>query len=524
MQLFDTPSQSSAPSGPSAGMSFPSDGGGLPAPHGTNAGMSHLAQQLQSRGRGEDTMLVHMTPNEVNSLQGLAMAHGGSLTINPDTGLPEAGWLGKLLPTILGAALAATGVGAPLAAGIVGLGQTAITGDLKKGLMAGLGAFGGASLAGAAGIGSAISKNAFGALGDKAGILGAKMGAGTAAGTTAAKTAFLNAAAPKAIAAPAAAGAATPVAAGAAGAATPSAATSAFLNPAAPQFAAANAAPAVVAPAAKTGLAGFAQSFGDTAKAGLPGGMIGKAAPMLAGVGVMNSLSGAMTPSGSTVDPQSGAIDNSYTGPYYAEARPAKFAPTTEELLSSSKQRRYFDIAQPAIFNAQGQMVQPGSNTAPGTELWQPVANPKAKKGQDMYTWTPTMWKGSQMQQQMPGYAEGGKVHMDEGAFVMPARETAEFGNGSTEAGQRFLANLGGVPIRGQGDGVSDSISASIGGSTDARVADGEVLFQRPAVERIGRGDHKAGTKKLYSLMAKAEQSRKRAPRGGLNSLKVAAK
>jgi hypothetical protein len=233
-----------------------------------------------------------------------------------------------------------------------------------------------------------------------------------------------------------------------------------------------------------------------------------------------------MTPSGSAVNPQSGAIDNSYTGPYYAEDRPAKFAPNTEELLSSSKQRRYFDIAQPAIFNAQGQMVQPGSNTAPGTELWQPVANPKAKKGQDMYTWTPTMWKGSQMEQQMPGYAEGGEVQMDEGAFVMPARETAEFGNGSTGAGQQFLANLGGIPIRGPGDGVSDSIPASIGGykgggATQARVADGEVLFQRPAVERIGRGDHKAGTKKLYALMAKAEQSRKRAPRGGLNSLKV---
>jgi hypothetical protein len=67
-----------------------------------------MAQQLQSQGRGEDSMLVHMTPEEVNSLQGLALASGGSLTINPETGLPEAGWLGKLLPTILGAALAAT--------------------------------------------------------------------------------------------------------------------------------------------------------------------------------------------------------------------------------------------------------------------------------------------------------------------------------------------------------------------------------------------------------------------------------
>ena len=46
------------------------------------------AQHLASRGRGNDSMLVHMTPSEIQNLQQLALAHGGSLTINPDTGLP----------------------------------------------------------------------------------------------------------------------------------------------------------------------------------------------------------------------------------------------------------------------------------------------------------------------------------------------------------------------------------------------------------------------------------------------------
>ena len=49
-----------------------------------------LANHLQSAGRGEDKQLVHMTPGEVEGLQAIAMAHGGSLTINPETGLPEA--------------------------------------------------------------------------------------------------------------------------------------------------------------------------------------------------------------------------------------------------------------------------------------------------------------------------------------------------------------------------------------------------------------------------------------------------
>jgi hypothetical protein len=106
------------------------------------------AQHLASRGRGPDTTLVHMAPQEVAGLQALAKAHGGTLTVNPDTGLAEAGFLSSILPMVAGAALAATGVGAPMAAMMVGGGMTVATGSLQKGLMAGLGAYGGAGLAG----------------------------------------------------------------------------------------------------------------------------------------------------------------------------------------------------------------------------------------------------------------------------------------------------------------------------------------------------------------------------------------
>jgi hypothetical protein len=75
------------------------------------------------------------------------MAHGGSLTINPHTGLPEAGFLESVLPMVLGAGLAATGIGAPVAALMVGGGYGLAKGDLKEGLMAGLSAYGGAGLA-----------------------------------------------------------------------------------------------------------------------------------------------------------------------------------------------------------------------------------------------------------------------------------------------------------------------------------------------------------------------------------------
>ena len=63
-------------------------------------------QGLASLGRNGDSMLVHMSPSEVAGLQGLAMAQGGSLTINPNTGLPEAfslgGFFKSLLPTVVG--------------------------------------------------------------------------------------------------------------------------------------------------------------------------------------------------------------------------------------------------------------------------------------------------------------------------------------------------------------------------------------------------------------------------------------
>jgi hypothetical protein len=108
-----------------------------------------IAQAVQSQGRGKDTQLVHMTPNEVAGMQALAKAHGGSLSINPSTGLPEAGFLDSMLPTILGIGITAAtgGAAAPwmIGAGIGGL-QYMRTGSLEKGLMAGLGAYGGAGL------------------------------------------------------------------------------------------------------------------------------------------------------------------------------------------------------------------------------------------------------------------------------------------------------------------------------------------------------------------------------------------
>ena len=116
--------------------------------------LQQAAKQLEAQGRNKDSVLVHMSPREVNSLQELAMAHGGSLSINPNTGLPEAGFLDSIMPMVVGAGLAAATGGTSLAMspGMIGLGvggfEALRTGDLGKGLMAGLGAYGGAGMMG----------------------------------------------------------------------------------------------------------------------------------------------------------------------------------------------------------------------------------------------------------------------------------------------------------------------------------------------------------------------------------------
>ena len=111
---------------------------------------------------------------------------------------------------------------------------------------------------------------------------------------------------------------------------------------------------------------------------------------------------------------------------------------------------------------------------------------------------------------------------MQEDSFVIDARTVSEMGNGSSNAGLERLSQIGAQPIRGPGDGVSDSIKANIGGVQEARVARDEAYMSPEAVKRLGNGSAQKGHQKLYALMEKAHQARKSAKRGentGLGAL-----
>ena len=68
----------------------------------------------------------------------------------------------------------------------------------------------------------------------------------------------------------------------------------------------------------------------------------------------------------------------------------------------------------------------------------------------------------------------------------------------------------GGRLLKGPGDGVSDSIPASIGNRQPARLADGEFVVPARIVSEIGNGSTEAGARKLYAMMDRVQKARKK--------------
>jgi hypothetical protein len=67
----------------------------------------------------------------------------------------------------------------------------------------------------------------------------------------------------------------------------------------------------------------------------------------------------------------------------------------------------------------------------------------------------------------------------------------------------------GGRLLRGPGDGVSDSIPATIGNKRPARLADGEFVVPARIVSELGNGSTEAGARKLYAMMDRVQKARR---------------
>jgi hypothetical protein len=436
------------------------------------------AHKAQSAGRGQDTMLVHMTPGEVKGLQALAMAHGGSLTINPETGLPEAGFLRKILPTLLGAGLSfIPGVGPLMAAGIVGGGYGIAKGSLAEGLKAGLGAYGGAGLA--SGLTAAGATTAQGVAATEA----AKQATGQVLADEAAKNAFLETGIITSEAAQQAAGQSI------ADQATRNAFLESGVSNTLPPVStyAATATPAQIA--AQQGISGnlsMAASGPEALLTEQGRSAFMKGAPTGSLMSAGTSLASAMTP-----EPEPLKTADTFIRPYSLEVDnlsgqdPYGAGDTRER-----EQVRYRYSPLPIYRAAQGGTIDPDYNA----EVYQNGGFSDS-------------------------YNEGGLSALAKRRKSLTGDKRYKFAqdrrDSSMEASIEQNFAKGGMKdalpprfLQGAGDGMSDSIKARIGGVQEARLADGEFVVPADVVSHLGNGSSKAGAKKLYAMMDKIRKAR----------------
>ena len=474
--------------------------------------MKQTAQGLAALGRGPDTQLVHMAPSEVESLQRLAMAHGGSLTINPQTGLPEAGFLSSIMPMVIGAGLMAAtgGTAAPLIAGmsnaaVIGMGvgglQTLRTGSLSKGLMAGLGAYGGAGLAG--------------------GLMGAGAEALSSAG--AATPVPAGAVVPEAVA-PLAAPTGVPAGADVLGGTSNELAAAynyqpVVQAPAASPIAAAQTVPTVTqAPPVPTmsptgDFARFDRAFSpglgasstEQLGAGLqsatasPGAAwdFAKANKMPLGAMGLSALLGSESEGGVAPAQNQGMI-RPYA--YSREKVPGAFEDVAGAPYSS-KERRYFTDK----YTAGTPYAAPGPEYMAAGGPVEDMSNANALGASTGYPQSDirTGAYSSPFQQPMGQNVVTGA----QDAAVDPYTGQAVFakGGGISDLGDY---SDGGRLLRGPGDGVSDNIPAVIGKKRPARLADGEFVVPARIVSELGNGSTEAGARKLYAMMERVQKSR----------------
>jgi hypothetical protein len=445
------------------------------------------AQHLASKGRDGDTELVHMTKGEIKGLQGLALANGGSLSINPNTGLVEANFLKRILPMVAGAALSPflTPMGA---AALVGGIETARTGDIGKGLMAGLGAYGGAGLT--------------------SGLSTAGTNAGLNAATTEATTAGVNAG----TSALQGAGYEAGVKAGL---------SPEFIQQSAIDYAS-NTAGTAAAPFSQATQSmltnptttGFGQLGTEAGRSAVYDALPKYTLPA-AGVSLVNAA---------TPEPEMPGVpgEEDY-GPYKLKRLSANFQGSTPvqpnpyyrptglgyaeggDVMVASR-GAYIDepmgevsgmaVGGVAKYASQGQVRDlPESVGIPRTGIFRDTDSDTARKD----ALEAAMIRNKKL-------AKASNIKL----APMPKTSVKGLGDVEEMAGGGSLGGYsdGGRMLKGPGDGMSDSIPATIGRKQPARLADGEFVVPADVVSHLGNGSTDAGAKRLYGMMDKIRKAR----------------
>ena len=395
------------------------------------------ARGLASLGRGGDTMLVHMTPEEVAGLRALAIREGTDLTINPETGLPEAGRLSRVFRRVILPAAAAY-FGAPYlgggAAGIanaamlIGTGAALKTGNFQEGLQIGLAAYGGANLA----------SSAFGA-----------PGAGAAGTTTTTTTGAPSTTGPT-VGAEAGGGAAST-------AMVDPGTVSAQMQPIDMGYS--------HSPATSYG------SMGELTQAGVAAGIDPET--------LISNPAGAVLPPVST---GTGAVSTAAGGANVGGGGKLQeitgMSPTTAligatmlgGLSAGEKERDLYEEERRRMEEEERRRKALGEQAFAYSQ--QPV-NTRMMYG-----------------------AGGGLVALARGGMTY-----MEAGGTTGATGEPRM-------VAGTGDGMSDSVPATIEGVQEARLANDEFVIPADVVADIGNGSSSAGARKLYDMMDRIREAR----------------
>lgn len=442
--------------------------------------LHNAAKYLESKGRNGDSMLVHMTPGEVKGLQALALAAGGSLSINPDTGLVEASFLKRMLPMIAGAGLAMIpGVGPLAAAGMVGGFETLRTGDLGRGLMAGLGAYGGAGIAqglgtaGQAASGMELGSSAVGAE-PTMGSVAEKLAADPSKSEFFAKAYETGAAKPDTFM-----GNLSNVGKGISELGTSTGRDLAY-----------QALPKMTIPAA-----GMTLANAMTPEVG------GKPLPLMEQDEYDRQTRMRLAPGFTGYTPPRPNPYYAPTGLGYAEGGDVMLA-RGGDYDDQPGETAFMASGGIASYSSQGQVKHLPRDPGVSVGIFRDTDPDTARKD---------ALEAALIRNQKAAAAAGLKTRglpktnvKGLGDISGFTKNTEELAKGGSLGGY----SDGGRMLKGPGDGMSDSIPATIGKRQPARLADGEFVVPADVVSHLGNGSTDAGARKLYKMMDKVRMAR----------------
>lgn len=432
--------------------------------------LSGIAKALAAHGRKGDTELIHVSKKELADLEKYGSGIGIHLTKNPATGLPEAfnwgGTLGSIgLPLAVLATIGTGGAASPwllAAAGAAGgAGGTLLGGGstdeaLMSGLMGGIGGYGMGSVAGSlaqAGVeqaGAEAAKNIAASEIAEQGVAQIGQNAVQQMGQVGA-------------------GQATQVAS--------------------------NLLPQASNVLPQTGAA-LAEGMTPAAGSVVGGSFVPNAVPAMAPAPVLQST--PMT--------QMQAMGKGLEG---ITASPSAFGNFAMDNASNIGMTGIGALGVGSALNPQEQTITTESDSS----------NPYTG---EMYVDPAT----GQMRSRAVRRAEGGEIYGDydgvedesrpdywsEALALGPRRRDIGMAGGGGVSGIGALGSYsdGGRMLKGPGDGVSDSIPASIEGKRPARLADGEFVIPARAVSELGNGSTEAGSKQLYAMLDRIAAKRKK--------------